>query len=371
MKSFEYGDNEIGTREIAFMVSNMVIGFGVLTLPRTLSSFTESSDGWMSLLLGGLLALGAGWIIAKLATRFPKMGFHAISVSVMNKPAANIATLLFAAYVMLFVSYEARGVANISKLYLFDRTPEEAVCLIFILVLSYGVAGPSIALLRLNLLFLPIVLLIVLVVLVMNIGVFNFHNLKPFFVSDWKSVLISTKETVFSFLGFEILLFYNAWINKPEGTKKAVTAGLLVPFILYLIVFIFVIGVFGAAVAQNTLYPTAELAKQVEIPGGFFERFESIFFTIWVMTLFNTAVMAFDVAIVALRSVMPKPQKITWIVLICPIVYLIAMQPQNVKEIEIFGQLLSYVGLAVGWGMPAGLLLTAKMRRMYGETRKM
>jgi spore germination protein len=369
MKSFEYGDDEIGTREVSFGVSNMVIGFGVLTLPRTLAVTTGSSDGWMSILIGGVIALGFGWVIASLLARFPKTGFRDIAAALSNKAMANIVTLIFASYMMLFVSYETRGLANISKLYLFDRTPEEAICLFFLLVLAYGVAGPSIALLRLNILFLPAVLLIVFVVFALNTAFFNIHNLKPLFVSDWKDVLLASKGTVFSFLGFEILLFYNAWINKPNDTKRATLYGLMVQFLLYLVVFVYVIGIFGSAVVQNTLYPTAELAKQVEIPGGFFERFESIFFTIWVMTLFNTAAMAFDVTIIALRSVFPKPQRMTWIILLCPIVYLIAMQPQSVKEIDTFGEWISYAGLAIGWGLPAFMLAVAKMRRIKGNAQ--
>jgi len=369
MKSFEYGDDEIGTVEVAFGVTNMVIGFGVLTLPRTLAGMTESSDGWMSILLGGAIALGFGWIIASLCRRFPKTGFRDMTATVTGNVVANAATLIFAIYAMLFVCYETRGLANISKLYLFDRTPEEAISLIFLLVLIYGVSGPSIALLRLNLLFLPAVLFILLVVLVMNIHSFNVHNLKPLFVTDWKKVLTASKGTVFSFLGFEIFLFYNSWINRPRKAVKAMAVGLSIPLIVYLVVFGAVIGIFGPTVAQNTLYPTAELAKQVEIPGGFFERLESIFFTIWVMTLFNTAAMAFDVTIIALKTVFPKRKRMTWILALSPIIYLVAMQPQNVKEIDTFGKWISYAGLVVGWGFPTVLLLIAKLRRIKGNEK--
>jgi len=369
LKSFEYGDGEIGTMEVSYGVCNMVIGFGVLTLPRTLAGMTESSDAWMSIVLGGAVALGFGWMVASLMARFPKQGFRDMAAAVSNKAIANAATLIFALYTLLFVSYETRALANISKLYLFDRTPEEAISFFFLLVVIYGVAGPSISLLRLNLLFLPAVLSILLVVLAMNLPLFNVHNLKPAFITDWKGVASASKGTIFSFLGFEIFLFYNAWVNKPGKARRAVLSGLAVPFVVYLLVFLFVIGIFGSVVVRNTLYPTAELAKQVEIPGGFFERFESIFFTIWVMSLFNTAVMAFDVTLIAIRAVLPKTGRMTWILILGPVVYLIAMQPQSVTEIETFGEWISYAGLAVGWGFPAVLLLAAAVRRVKGDEK--
>jgi spore germination protein len=367
VKSFEYGDNEIGTRDVIFAVSNMVIGFGVLTLPRIITSMTKSSDGWISIVLGALIALGFAWMIAKLITRFPKQGFRDIMAAITNKAAANLTTLFFALYMLLYVSNEIRGVSSISKLYLFDKTPEEAICLFFLWVLAYGVAGTSVSLLRLNLLFLPVVLFIVAMVFAMNTIHFNYHKLKPFFITDWKDIIRSTEGTIFSFLGFEILLFYNVYLNKPYKTVKAVMSGLLIPAVLYIFLFVFVVGTFGAAVVQNTVYPTVELAKQVEIPGGFFERFESIFFVIWAMTLFNTAAMAFDVSLLALSSVFPKPKRMTFILFLCPIIYLVALQPQNIKEIDIFGHWISYMGLLIGWSVPALLLLIAKLRGVRGN----
>jgi len=366
MKSFEYGDDEIGTVQVAFGVSNMVIGFGVLTLPRVLAGMTESSDGWISIVIGGAVALGFGWIVAALAARFPKMGFRDMSAAVTNKAVANVTTLMIAMYTMLFVAYETRGLASISKLYLFDRTPDEAICLFFLLVLIYGVSGPSTALLRLNLLFLPAVLLVFFFVLVMNVSFFNVQNLKPLFISDWKKVLLASKETVVSFLGFEIFLFYNTWINQPKKMTRAMLYGVAGPFAIYLIVFIAVLGIFGSAVVQNTLYPTAELAKQVEVPGGFFERFESIFFTTWVMTLFSTAALALDVTIIALRSVFPGPDRMTWIFWLSPVIYLITMQPQNAAEIDAFGKWIGYTGLALGWCIPAIVLAVAAIRGIKG-----
>ncbi|MFC4598299.1 GerAB/ArcD/ProY family transporter [Cohnella hongkongensis] len=367
MKSFEYGDREIGATEVAYGVSNVVIGFGVLTLPRSLAAMTESSDGWMSLVLGGGIALVFGWLIAALCQRFPKMGLKEMTKAVANGAVANVVVLLFAMYTFLFAGYETRGLANISKQYLFDRTPEDAICLFFLLVLAYGAAGSSAALLRLNLVFLPLVLLIVFVVLAMNIPFFDYHNLKPAFVTNWQDVLKATKGTLFSFLGLEIFLFYNVFVNRPKAMKKAVLTGLAIPFLVYMIVFLFVIGIFGCEVTKFTLYPTAELAKQVEIPGGFFERFESIFFTIWVVTLFNTGAMAFDVTILALRALFPGPKRMTWVIALCPFIYLVAMQPQGVREIDLFGEWISYAGIVIGWAFPAMLLGAAKMRGIKGN----
>jgi spore germination protein len=367
MKSFEYGDREVGTYEVFASVANMVIGFGVLTLPRSIVETTSSVDGWISIFIGGLGAMLFTWIVAKLVARFPKRNLHDIAGAVIGKPLAYLFTVLFAGYMMTFVAYETRGVASISRLYLFDRTPVEVICLVFMLVLIYAVAGPSVTLFRLNTLFLPIVILLLFVLFLMNISFFEFDQLMPFFVTDWQDLVLASKESVFSFIGFEILLFYNTIINQPKKVAKASMLGMLIPLVVYLLVFFFTIGVFGPEVTGNVLYPTAELAKQVEVPGGFFERFESIFFSVWVLTLFNTAAMAFDVSLLALESVFKKAKRTTLAFWLTPFVFLIVMQPQNLIEIELFGEWISYAGIGLGMVFPAILLLLAIMRGVKGR----
>jgi len=367
MKNFEYGDKEIGQKEVAYAVSNMVIGLGILTLPSTIVAATTSSDGWMSILLGGLIALGCAWAIAKLVMRFPKMNYYEITAKLTNPAVASIVTLLFALYMFLFVSIEVRGVSSISKLYLFDTTPVEAICFFFLLVLFYGVAGPSVSLLRLNLLYLPVIVFIVLAVLIMSLGDFNIRLLKPAFVTPWSEIAIAAKETSISFLGFEILLFYNVFVNKPQKTVKSVLLGLLLPLVIYELVLVFVIGVFGTVVVANTMYPLAEMAKQIEVPGGFFERFESLFFAVWVMSLFSTAAMALDITLLALRQIFRKTSRMTFIIGMAPLLFLIAMQPKNIVEVRMFSTWVSYMGIGIAWIVPVLLLLMAKLRGVRGD----
>src|SRR5690625_8030978 len=59
-----------------------------------------------------------------------------------------------------------------------------------------------------------------------------------------------------------------------------------IPVGLYLFIYVMCIAVFGNHVTENLIYPTIELAKAVDIPGEFFERFESIFFVVWIMAFF-------------------------------------------------------------------------------------
>lgn len=163
----------IGRKEIVYSVSNMMIGLGILTLPHTIAKKTQFSDGWMPIVLGGMIAFVFAWAIGVLASRFPGKNYHAMASMILSRKAAHVLTLLMSLYFLLFLSYQVRGVSTITRLYLFDNTPEEIIGLVYLLVLIYAVAGPSIALVRLNLIFFPIVVTILLLIVLLNLGSLN------------------------------------------------------------------------------------------------------------------------------------------------------------------------------------------------------
>lgn len=367
MKPFDYADAKIGTREMAILISSIILGVGVLTMPRSVAQVTKSSDGWVSILIAGVIAIILALIASKLAARFPGRTFFDFASSVVTKPIARVMTAGFLVYFIGYGAYETRMIANISKQYLFERTPVEVIAFVFVAVMAYSVSGTQIALLRLNVLFLPIVLFILLFVLVFSTNLLDASHLKPLFVTKPLDLIGGSKESVFSFLGFEMVLFYAFLMRNPAKAPIASVIGVLIPLVLYLLVYIIAIGVFTSEGTANVQYPTVELAKEVELPGEFFERFESLFFTIWIMTVFNTASISIDVALSCMRSVFSSMKKPIALCGILPVVYFLSMIPQTIGEVSLFGEWLSYAGIALAGVVPISLLFVSKARGIKGN----
>lgn len=367
MKPFDYADSRIGTREVSITVASVILGVGVLTLPRTLARATKSSDGWISILVAGAVAMLLAWLASKLASRYPGKTFHEYACAIASKPVAAGLSLLFLGYFVCYGAYEARMIVTISKQYLFDRTPPEMIGLTFLLVTAYAVSGLRIGLIRLNVLFLPIVLVLSAFVLTFSMDLFEARNLKPYFITEPLDYLKGSNKVIFSFLGFEAILFYAFLMRKPEKAPVASLVGVGIPLLLYLAVYLATIGVFTNDGAANIQYPTVELAKEIEIPGQFFERFESVFFTIWLMTVFNTTSVALDIATICMRSLFAKLRKISAICIALPLMYVVGMLPEDVGEVGTFGEWLSYFGLALVSFVPLSLLLIAKAKGVKGN----
>lgn len=364
MKRFEYADELISEREIMIAVPSIVIGVGVLTFPKSLASVTAAGDGWISILVGGVIAILITWLIAKMAANFPRQSFLSYASRIVTKPVAIVLTLLFAFISLQIVAYQIRGIADISKQYLFNRTPVEVLALTFLLVVVYAVSGSRAGLFRLNMMFFPIILSILLALTLLSMNEWDWHHLFPMFETSFTGYVKGIGTASTSYIGFGILWFYVALVKQPKKVPKYAAIGMCIPVALYILIYLVCIIVFGNIVTQNLIFPTVELAKGVEIPGEFFERFESIFFTIWIMAIFNSTSLALDISTFALTLIFKRVAKYKILFILSPLVYLIAMYPQNFIEVSAFGTYLGYSAFTYTLFVIILLWVVGKLRRV-------
>lgn len=362
MKRFAYADEKIGGKETMIAVSSMLIGGGMLTLPHALAMITTGSDGWILIIIGGLITLFVAWLITKLATGFPNQSFLTYASTIITKPVGILLTCLFSVIGLLIASYVIRNVANTAKEYLFNQTPVEVIALTFLLVVVYAVASARIGLFRLNMLFFPFLFFIIVLLMLFSLKWFDLDNLLPVFQTSPQSYFKGIGSVIPSYVGIFILLFYLALVEKPKEAPKMVAIGVCMPIVLYMVVFIMCIGVFGHAATADLMNPTIELAKRAEIPGGIFERLEIVFYVTWIMTIFNTATMAFDIAVLAIQSIFKRVDKIKIILILSPLAYMICMLPQNYIHLERFGAFVSYAASISTVSVTIILIIIAKLR---------
>lgn len=367
MEEFKYADDHANDREIMIAVASMVIGVGVLSLPRSIADTTKFADGWITILIGGIIAVFFTWLTATLASKFPKQSFVNYATTIISKPLAITLTMIFSLLYIGVTAFQIRKFTDISKEYLLVQTPMEVIVLVFFLIIIYAVSGASVDLLRLNILFLPFIIFISIVLVILNISLFDIDNLLPVFKTSFREYTQGVYGNIVSYTGASILLFYIALVKDPKKTAQKAVIGMIIPIGLYLLIFIASIGIFGYSVTKNLVYPTIELAKVTDVPGGFFERFDSIFFVIWTMAIFNTTAMAFDIAVISMNSIFKKVKKINFIFILAPIIYFITILPQDLMQVNDFGAYVSRTVFIYTIFIVTALLIIAKLKGVKQE----
>lgn len=327
------GEGFLSDRDILIAVITNVIGVATLSLPRLIAADTNSADGWIAIALGGGIAGTLAYIISKIASSFPNRSFLSFASDLISKPLAVFITILFTLQFMVIASFQVREISALAHQYLFDQTPREVISLTFLLVVVFAVSGSRAGIFRLNMLFLPFTIGGLLALILLPVAFMHPENVLPIFHTDFKGYLKATYTTVGSLTGFGIVLFYIALVKNPKNTPKMAVRGMLVVTFFNILLYIICIGTLGNLTTANLFFPTFDLSRSVQIPGSFFERFDSILFVVWTTIVFTTALMAFDLAVMTLMMLFKKLRRIRVIFALSPILFFISMLPKDYLEL--------------------------------------
>ncbi|WP_025027598.1 GerAB/ArcD/ProY family transporter [Caldalkalibacillus mannanilyticus] len=338
--------------EMSISIMSFIIGVGILTIPRSLAQELETPDGWISIALSGVLVMIIISLYVRLQRYFPGQTLlQFIGKGSIGKWMEKLLALIFFIYFLSIAAFLARILSVVVKLYLLDQTPAEVIVATMLLLTTYAAYRGVQGLVHLNLIFMPIIFLVVLVIITANLGPFSFAPLRPVLSEGISPVLIAVKETFFAFTGFEILYFLMAYMKKSDlrAIPLNITIGIIT--LLYILVTIFSYSLFSLDATKFITFPTLEIAKEIEVPGGFVERLESLMMTVWIMTIFNTMAMNHFLASTILKDYFTRSKHMVFQKLkaIMPIVvqfiiFIVAFIPNSLPESFTFSDWIGWLG---------------------------
>lgn len=84
----------------------------------------------------------------------------------------------------------------------------------------------------------------------------DFSNLLPVLNIPFTKLIKGIGTTIFSFLGFEVFLFFMPYVRRKDKLIKSAFFGFLVTILLYEVIVIFATADFGSKVVQTMVWPT-------------------------------------------------------------------------------------------------------------------
>ncbi|ATH91955.1 spore gernimation protein [Bacillus glycinifermentans] len=359
--------DKITTSQAIVVFVNYILAAGILSLPRTAVQEMGTPDVWLAVILGGMITMAAGIVMAKLSQGYPGKTFFEYGGAIVGKWMGILIGLFFIEHFITIAAFEARVMAEITSFFLLEGTPLWAITMTMMWVGLYSVKAGMGAIARLFEIIFPITVIIFLTVVFMSSGLFELDNLRPVLGKGVMPVLQGTKATVLSFTSAEVMLFLLAFMKKPQKGVKVVVVGLSISLIFYLVTVIFVIGALSVDGVVTRTWPTLDLMRSFEIPGLVFERFESMLLTIWIMQLFATFVISFYAASLGLSQLFHI--NITPVMYaLLPVMYVIGMTPKNLNGVFQFGDFISRLAVILFCLLPIPLLMISKIRKKRAKS---
>lgn len=354
--------DRISSLQAAVIVSNFMLGSGVLTLPRAAAEKVGTPDVWITVIIGGGIAIAAGVIMASLSKIYPDQTFYQYNQLLIGRWMGGLVSLMLIVYFFTTAAYQVRALSEVTGLFLLEGTPSWAIIMAFMWVGQYLLTGGINPIARLFELILPITIVIYLLVMVMGLRIFDLNNLRPVLGQGIMPMLAGVKSTALSFTGLEIILILTAFMKDPNKSVKAVIYGAAIPMFLYFITVIMVIGSLSVDGVVLRTWPTLDFIRSYELSGLIFERFESLFLVIWIMQIYSTYTIAYYAAALGL-SLLFKWELKKCLYALLPVVFIITTIPKNVSDLFRLGDFIGNSSLYLFGLVPIVLLLIAKWKR--------
>ena len=143
----------------------------------------------------------------------------------------------------------------------------------------------------------------------------------------------ASRYILFCFGGIEIAYLILPYVKNKKNSIGVLRKSIIFVTIFYIIVMILILAMFSKAQSRILLWPTISMIKSLDIPGTFIERWEGIVMAFWILFYFTTFVNAYFFSGEIVKNVFKLKDIKLSSLLIMPIIYVIALYPENIAEL--------------------------------------
>lgn len=345
------------------LIVSIMIGVGVLSMPSPLVEHM-GSDGWIAILMGGLLALLAFFLYYNIFRLYPDKDFFQIGRATVGKSIFNIFIAIFIAYNIVLLSLTIRTLGELIKIFILQTTPLEIIVLTFTITATYLASYEIDKISRASYFIYPIIILFTLITILVALPGSDISNLLPAFRTDMTGMIRGLGTTAFSFLGVEIVLLAIPYVEQKEKVFRTGVYAIGIVTAIYLLTFIMTLVNFSQEQIISQNYPVLVLIRQLDMPWLFLENLDGLVMSLWILVVFATIVPAYF-AVGKYSSKLFTTKKHSYFILgVVPIIYFIAMMPENfIHLMEDLTYVFYIFGVLSALVIPLIILIVGLIRR--------
>lgn len=361
-------NDKITNSQLSILIVLTAIGVGMFSIPRPVTE-TAGTDGWITVILGGLIALLDFYIISRLARRFPDDTLVEIAQKVLGRFLAIPILLIFWVYLLTIIAMTLRVFGEVVKMSLLTRTPIEVILISFLILALMLARGGIEPIVRFNEIAFPIIYLTIIFSFLAVIPRSDFSNILPIFRTEPEKLMLGAYQTTYAFGGFEFVLLIIPFIKKPEKMfKSAAIPAFAILITTYVLVVVLSLAKFGVDSVTRLIWPTLSLIRTIDIPGSFIEKLEGVIMMQWILFAFTTiAPFTYGSALIPAKLFGNREFK-HFCSLIIPVLYIVSLIPDNVVQAYQYQDvIINYLGAPSVFGFPLLLLIVSHIRKMGVE----
>lgn len=350
-------NDEVSYYQYSALIIATIIGVLVISLPKV-AVVSAKESAVLSTLMGGTLTIIVAICLAILGRRFPNKTIIEYSSLLLGKIIGKAFGVILAIYFVTINAIILRAFSDALKGLLLQNTPLEIIMISILLTADYLTLNGINGIARISEIYLPIIIASLLLVIGLSASSFNFVNFRPILTPSLADAVKGLPNLISAYQGYEIILLVIPFMGDHKKIIPYTVIGVGVPVFIYTLLVAMCIGVFGLSTSGQLNYPTITLAEGISFAGAFMERFDIFFVILWILAVFTTlANYLYMSSLTSVRLLGLRNYQL-FVYLLSPIIYILAIIPQNILEIEYVTKSAGYLGIGISV-LVLGMLLLA------------
>ncbi|MFS0553597.1 GerAB/ArcD/ProY family transporter [Brevibacillus sp. 179-C9.3 HS] len=347
MKKYAY--YELSVLQYIFLIHGTQIGIGVLTIPRELAE-QAGTDGWISLFIGWAAAVLVSLVTTNMMKRYPDKTIIDIFHLLLGKWLGKVATIFMCMYcgfaaTVLFVNTTA-----IINVWILSQTPGYIIVALFAIPAYIVVQGGLRVIGRYSELVFYLTLWMPLVLATALRDAHWLHFL-PLIKEGWMPIVLASKTTVLSFLGFELAYFVYPFLQKKQYASIGIVVANTLTLLVYLYITIICYTFFCPDEITQYTWPTLNLWKVIEY--RFLERIDIIFLAFYLFILSTTAMTYMYFTVFSTSQLFNSPDhRKHLLVFLCLVSVAAWLYTPSFIEVNTITETWSFVGMLFAYLLP-------------------
>lgn len=275
-------NQKIGTISAVMLTLSIVISYITSSLPMTFINETKSAT-LLNIIYTTAIVLFLVLLICRLFKNFPSLDILDISKFLAGNIFKNIVGGIFISYFIVSSGFMLRNFCEALGVVYYPLTNYVFIILMFIVAIAFVNSLSFNATLNTSSIVFPIVLVSTIFLFCGNLDNFSFNHIFPIWGNGFYNTFVLGLKNIGALGGICYLYFLPPMLKEPQKFKKiAVISIIAISFFILLCVGT-LLFMFSFFISTDEIMPLFSAARHIEF-GSFFQRFESLFLLIWIIS---------------------------------------------------------------------------------------
>ena len=340
--------------QIFVLVVLMLTSPTVFSLNRLVAE-TAGADGWISIIISGLIISLESLIIIKLCSKFPRENIFSFSKKIVGTALGTIINIFYMIYNFLLLSVIFRLYIEILFNSVFRKTPKLLVIIMFLIIALYACAKSIIIVGRVA----EICFLLLLLITLLNftsLQYMDINNLLPIGTNGINNILLASIFSLTTFMGLYVVLIFIPEMEAIDIKNIIKQFSKSIAFVIstLLISNINDITVFGVERTKSFIWPHLKYISVIH--SEIFERIDITVIIVWFFIIMISIFSNLHFSLIALSSLF-KIKNIYLIVIIFIINIPLILMYKDYAQLITFAKIINYISLFPNFIIPSLLLI--------------